>query len=193
MLSDEIKVNDTVTFEVSKIIENPDGVKMFKLGEYYITEHVLNKMGISSVTTTASTVQTKSPFDRAEMDETYYLIDTDGTVHDLIEAYDEIDEAVYDAGNYCTDEKLLYQRAMHETLNRLLWRYSEENGGSGNWKTSNDHWCIYKDMYTGIINSTYCVYTKEPGTVYFVSETIANEAIQDIVQPFIEKHPDFEW
>ena len=56
MLSDEIKVNDTVTFEVTKIFENPDGVKMFKLGEYYLTEDALNKMGISSITTTASTV-----------------------------------------------------------------------------------------------------------------------------------------
>lgn len=193
MLSDEIKLNDTVTFEVTKIFENPDGVKMFKLGEYYLTEDTLNKMGISSITTTASTIHTKSPFDRVEKDETYYLIDTDGKVYDSIEAHDEIDEAIYNAGNYCTDEKLLSQRAMHETLNRLLWRYSEENGGSGNWETANNHWLIYKDMYTGIINSTYSVYTKEPSTIYFASETIANEAIAYIVLPFIEKHPDFEW
>ena len=105
MLSDEIKVNDTITFEVSKIFENPDGVKMFKLGEYYLTEDALNKMGINSITATASTVYTKSPFDRVEKDETYYLIDIDGTVHNILEAHDEFDEAVYKAGNYCTDEK----------------------------------------------------------------------------------------
>ena len=193
MLSDEIKVNDTVTFEVTKIFENPDGVKMFKLGEYYLTEDTLNKMGISSITTTASTVYTKSPFDRVEKDETYYLIDTDGKVYDSIEAHDEIDEAIYNAGNYCTDEKLLSQRAMHETLNRLLWRYSEENGGSGDWETPNNHWFIYKDTNTGVINSTYSTFARQPGTIYFKSETIANEAIAYIVLPFIEEHPAFDW
>lgn len=197
MLSDEIKVNDTVTFEVTKIFENPDGVKMFKLGEYYLTEDVLNKMGISSITTTASTVHTKSPFDRVEKDETYYLIDTDGKVYDSIEAHDEIDEAIYNAGNYCTDEKLLSQRAMHETLNRLLWRYSEENGGDNDWNMDeyplNKHWYIY---FSQPNNEFFCTYNdahKNAGIVYFSTKEIANNAIQDIVLPFIEKHPDFEW
>lgn len=86
MLSDEIKVNDTVTFEVSQIFENPDGVKMFKLGEYYLTEDALNKMRISSITTTTSTFN--SSFDEENMDNNFVKMvgyDTEGNAHVLFD------------------------------------------------------------------------------------------------------------
>lgn len=41
--------------------------------------------------------------------------------------------ALYEAANYCTDEELLRRRALYEKLERCLWRFSMENGGSGNY------------------------------------------------------------
>ena len=35
----------------------------------------------------------------------------------------------YAVANYCTDKAIMEQRALHETLNRLLWRYSMEHEG----------------------------------------------------------------
>ena len=41
--------------------------------------------------------------------------------------------ALYEVANYCTDEELLRRRALYEKLERCLWRFSMENGGSGNY------------------------------------------------------------
>lgn len=191
----EINKNDIVSLKVEDIQEFSDGTKAYKLGDFYVSGDVLNKMIATSVISRASidAVNTYSPFDRGELGDEYYFIDADGEV----EVFEDVDtpdeEALHEVANYCTDKELIKQRAMHEVLNRLLWRYGEERGGSGDWETPNNHWFIYKDMYTGIINSTYSVYTREPGTVYFTSEAIANKAITDIVRPFIENHPNFEW
>ena len=37
----------------------------------------------------------------------------------------------HNCANYCTDAELLTRRALYEKLERCLWRFSMENGGSG--------------------------------------------------------------
>ena len=87
------------------------------------------------------------------------------------------------------------QRALHETLNRLLWRYSMEHGGdeidwsddiTPKWKIAFDYcqmkWKVY-DM----------PYHKDVGVIYFNTKEISKNAIKEIIEPFIKEHPEFKW
>lgn len=199
--SNEINKNDIITFKVEDVQEFSDGTKAYKLGDFYVSEDILNKMNVTSITSCASieieeAVNTYSPFDRTGRGDEYYFIDADGEVEAFQETGAPEDEILREVANYCTDKKLISQRAMHEVLNRLLWRYSEEHGGDSEWETEypfEKHWYIYFSYTYNKFISTYNDSHKKPGTVYFKSQLIAQDAIKDIIEPFIEKHPDFEW
>lgn len=135
----------------------------------------------------------KNPFERKN-NEIFFYIGHNGFVRQTFEkAYVE-DNEKYAVANYCTDKSLMEQRAMHETLNRLLWRYSEEHGGDPKWNGENDHWLIsaphgcYKDE--DIIHFSA---TKPFGAVFFKDKDTAWSAIEEIVKPFLAAHPDFVW
>lgn len=66
-------------------------------------------------------------------DNPYYFITSCGSVDVIIDSNSFTDDIRYRVGNYCADKNLMSQRALHEALNRLLWRFSEENGGDNDW------------------------------------------------------------
>lgn len=136
----------------------------------------------------------KNPLSRQKNGGKYYYIGRNGDVYNDVEAGFPIDDRGYNVANYCRDEKLMGQRALHETLNRLLWRFPEENGGDNDWGKNANHYVIYhykggKDHYN-VASYTYVSYQ---GAVYFSSEELAYRAIEEIVNPFVAKHPDFVW
>lgn len=143
----------------------------------------------------------KNPFERCKGSK-YYHIDNRGNVVDVFaELHDNMDDALFAVANYCTDKSLMEQRAMHETLNRLLWRYSEEHGGDkltwaydGRW-TPNYHYFIAMEFVSGkgIVSTKSNDSNKAHGVVYFRDKATAESAIEEIVKPFIESHPDFVW
>lgn len=113
----------------------------------------------------------------------------------------DLDEKRHAVANYCTDKALMEQRAMHETLNRLLWRYSEEHGGDertwaydGRW-TPNYHYFITMEFVSGkgIVTTNANDSNKVHGVVYFRDKATTEAAIEEIVNPFLGDHPDFVW
>ena len=88
-----------------------------------------------------------NPFERVEKDKQYYYITNGGDVDCGPDYYWESDNKRHQVANYCTDKEILQQRALHETLNRLLWRFSIENdGGKINWNNIDKHkYVIYFD------------------------------------------------
>lgn len=136
----------------------------------------------------------KSPFDR-KVGENFYYIGSNGFVLTSHDANFAEDKEKYASANYCTDKSILEQRAMHETLNRLLWRYSEEHGGDKPWNgNDHDHWVIaaeFGDVQK--INLNYFNFSKVFGVTYFCDEETALSAVQEIVNPFLAAHPDFVW
>lgn len=138
-----------------------------------LTEEQLRQLGIES----------PNKFSRIR-ERKFYLVSGDGYVYDRIENGGASHGAYFKAANYCTDKAMMEQRAMFETLNRRLWRYSEQNGGQG-------AYTIYRTKCNGsfktIINS---LKTLEPK---FCSEIVAQRAIKEIVEPFMKEHPDFVW
>lgn len=96
--------------------------------------------------------------------------------------------------NACKDEKLMEQRALHEVLDRLLWRASIEAGELDNpWDGNNSHYYIYYESKTGSLGVEDSMHWSIQGVCYFSTYNAAQSAIENIVKPFMKKHPDFEW
>lgn len=132
----------------------------------------------------------RSPFDRQANGDLYYYIEATGEV--TVEEH--YDPDLFGVANYCADRELVEQRALHETLNRLLWRYSEQHGGDHPWGGLEvGHYQIYWDSLNDKCKVTFDVACKHPGVVYFKDEQTAQNAIAEIVMPFVEDHPEFRW
>lgn len=128
----------------------------------------------------------QGPFARAKS-KPYFLINGVGKVSTLAEGATTTDDELYSIANYCRDKGLMEQRALHETLNRLLWRYSEGRGGG----EKRGGYFIYRsnmeDMRVG-----HCTYAT-CGDVYFRKKEVAEAAIEEVVKPFLAAHPEFVW
>ena len=73
----------------------------------------------------------RNPFERVAEGESFYFIGGNGDVMTLKENSLCFTGKNYGCANYCTDAELLRRRALYEKLERCLWRFSMENGGSG--------------------------------------------------------------
>lgn len=133
----------------------------------------------------------KSPFEREE-DDTYYFITASGNVSYDTDDKLSTDDDKYNVANYCRDRGMMEQRALHETLNRLLWRYSETHGGDAPWDGSQAHFYIYWEIDPKFCTCMTYRY-KEQGTVYFREVATAQAAIDEVVKPFMAAHPEFVW
>lgn len=132
------------------------------------------------------------PFER-KPDGAYYYIDNTGEV---TVGWDTdasgFGDSVFNVGNYCQNATLLAQRALHETLDRLLWRYSEQHGGDPEWDMHNPHWSIYRTTSDNEWDVDYNDVYKF-GKPYFCSGEVAKAAIKEVVEPFCAAHPEFVW
>ena len=91
------------------------------------------------------------------------------------------------------------QRALHETLSRLLWRFSMQHDGDKiDWNNYSryKHFIVYdyldKKFKIDFINTMHGC-TLKSSAVYFDTSKIAHRAIDEIVLPFMKEHPGFVW
>ena len=75
----------------------------------------------------------RNPFERVKEGENFYVIGANGDVMTLKENSLCFTGKDYDCANDWTDAELLRWRALYEKLERCLWRFSMENGGSGDY------------------------------------------------------------
>ena len=70
-----------------------------------------------------------------------------------------------------------------------------ENGGERiDWNDNNHNkYKIWLEIDSGDFEVGLNSYYKEQGTEYFISEEIAQKAIDEIVIPFMQEHPEFVW
>lgn len=136
--------------------------------------------------------QKKQIFDRLE-NESYFFISSSGQVKVYQEHYDNSDYGHYLVGNYCHNKNLMEQRALRETLNRLLWRYSVEHDGEIVSYGIDNLWRIEYN----IVNHDFCLVWSlvniTDGVVYFKTEETAKRAIEEVIKPFLENHPEFDY
>ncbi len=137
-----------------------------------LTEAQLKQLGIE--------VPKANPFERSHGN--YYFITSYGNINEATEKNSGSDSLRHEAANYCTDKAIMEQRALYETLHRLLWRYAMENGGEGNYEIChNGNEFLVKNTIYKYFGQTFSTYK------------IAQSAIKEIVEPFMKEHPEFKW
>lgn len=150
-----------------------------------LTEEQLKALGLERET---------SPFSRAEKGNKYYYISWDGVVRTDTETLVSSNNDAFIIANYCTDREMMEQRALHETLNRLLWRYSMEHKGNEiEWTNDVSNYSIFYDYDEERWRVNGSVYYQHLGAPYFATMEIAESAIKEIVNPFMAQHPDFKF
>lgn len=137
--------------------------------------------------------QQEDVFDFKE-DYFYYTIDDYGNVHKLHWFDCDYEKDRVKVANACKDKKLMEKRALNETLNRLMWRFSMQNGGREiDWKDKACKVFIYYDYHD---KRFWCGYNdtsdNDLGIVYFKTEETAERCIEEVIKPFLAEHPDFE-
>lgn len=149
-----------------------------------LTEEQLKQLGIE--------IKKPNPFERTRYGGMYFSIDADGTVFSRADLNGSFIDDLYDVANYCTDKAIMEQRALHETLHRLLWRYSMEHEGDKiDWSINGKFKYAIK-WYEGKYEVTPGN-VKLLGIIYFYSREIAEAAIKEIVEPFMKEHPEFKF
>ena len=135
----------------------------------------------------------KNPFEREE-GQKFYFIDKAGDVSSMVDECWCLDNELFEVANYCTDREMMQQQAYRETLNRLLWRYSMEHKGNEiEWGFNSDaKWGIlyrHDEERFSVTSKTFYQWT---GAVFFTTKEIAENAIKEIIEPFMKEHPDFK-
>lgn len=139
------------------------------------------------------TAKKKNPFYMYGQGGDFYYIDVTGK---LMSGYDngaEVFAKMNKVANYCTDRDLIQQQAWRETLNRLLWRWQHENDEPVDWSClGTKKYGIYLDIETNKFNVSFANISKVQ-TIHFSSKEKAEQAIEEVVKPFMAEHPDFIW
>lgn len=118
------------------------------------------------------------PFER-DVDSVFYIINSMREVDYIVDyfGYDDA-EKFYECANYCTEKKLMMKRAYYEKLERLLWRYSMQHGGPGNYTIAYDEVC--KNFSVQVTKSQ-----KVLGPTFATYEAAKN-ATEEIIRPMLE-------
>ena len=119
----------------------------------------------------------RNPFKRVGEGENFYFISGDGRLMTNKEYSWHCSDGEYNCANYCTDAELLRRRALYEKLERCLWRFSMENGGSGN----------YYPVLNRITRrwSITCTEIQRFGPSFKTHEACAR-AIEEVIKPMLD-------
>lgn len=152
----------------------------------FTSENFWNNFVIDSKGNIILKPKTSNPFERVKEGESFYLIGSNGDVMMHEENSLCFIEKYHNCANYCTDAELLQRRALYEKLERRLWRFSMENGGSGN--------------YYPILNratrrwSITCTEIQRFGPS-FKTRDVCARAIEEVIKPMLYGVDEeiFEW
>lgn len=135
----------------------------------------------------------KNPFTVEEGDQYWYATSFSG-VDSHFHTLHKDDKALIDACNAFNDEDFANQVALHQLLYRKLLKfiYDNEYKDTAEWNGGNPHWYITyaTDIKDFVVGEDFVF---KAHSIYFSSEEAAEYAIEKVIKPFIEKHPEFIW
>lgn len=134
------------------------------------------------------------PFERAYYGCRYYYVSSFGDVDSYCDDRSEGDRKFFEAANYFSTQPFAEQVALHQLLYRKLLKFAYDNGfeDTKKWEPYNRHWRIYYDH----INNDFTIIedtSAQNQCVYFSTGVGAKRAIEEVVKPFMEEHPEFVW
>lgn len=153
-----------------------------------LTKEQLEKLGIKP--------ERNNPFNRVNEEENYFIVREDGTASSRIETFKNSDDWHYYDVAYFNDKEFAEQMSLKWLLNRKLERYAWDNEAEDvKWdkNRANSHYCIHYLMS----EQRFVVYEygdgKVTGAVYFSNRYVAEDAIENVIKPFMKEHPNFKW
>lgn len=130
----------------------------------------------------------KNPFIRSNFGSKFWYIDIINEVGIATDIYSHFDTSSYKNTNYFNDKNFAMQKRDEYVLNNLLERFSYENGWSEDlWENYKiPKYYIEKDLQHNDYNISKTYKFKSLATAYFISEEIAQRAIDEIIIPFFQ-------
>lgn len=136
-----------------------------------------------------------NPFARGQYGEKYYYISSYGHIGEANDTGHPADIEVYDNVNYFQDTSTALQVALHQLLYRKLLKFTYDNDCVDivEWGRGNMHWFIYYNRDAKEYQAAVTSVAHQFSTVYFSTEEAAEQAINEVVRPFMSEHPEFVW
>lgn len=124
------------------------------------------------------TQPSQSGWERVEEGDLYLTIDEEGLIYETTEDCHDMDDDRYNIANYFSTKEKAEEINFKQTLFRKLQRFSDGNRGNEiDWSDCSKKFCINYDYYNKKLDIFDHVFVKQFGQVYFISEEIAQQAI----------------
>ena len=133
------------------------------------------------------------PYLRAKK-QCYYYINECGVINSDLDLDTDVDNALYANFNYFLNFYEAKQIQLHQLLYRKLFKYAQKYKAEDcEWDNDhNRHYYIYFDYKFNKFMVTSTTLYKN-FCVYFSNEKVAEQAIEDIIKPFVKRYTDFTW
>lgn len=135
-----------------------------------------------------------NPFnDKLKDQEEYFVITAEDVRTSLYDHITITDIQRLNNANSFNDKDFAKQVYLHELLNRKLLKYAWDNEAEDcEWDEKNEHYYIYLNAKDKVF-AVNTAYIYKESTVYFSNMNITEQAIENVVKPFIEEYPEFVW
>lgn len=131
---------------------------------------------------------------RGRCGQNYYYVTHDDNVRCKTDYYIPVDEFRYDTRNYFQTEEQAQKYASVLETERQLKKFADEHNDKIDWEDiDQDKWCLgysYRALKT---MTAVAMYTRAARTIYFSSQEIAKQAIDEIGAEEIKEYLTYEW
>ena len=131
---------------------------------------------------------------RSKNGDLYWLVGSNGKHDWSYELNRDSDSFRYDTHNYFQTEEEAQRYAKVLETERQLKKFADEHNDVIDWSDINQHkWnlCYYYSRYE--VSPIRCCGVKESRTIYFSSEEIAQQAMDEIGKEKIKNYLTYEW
>lgn len=130
--------------------------------------------------------ETKNPYERVDIDESYCFVNTLGEVDYIKELNDYIDNKQFNSLNYFNNRNYAEYVAFKETLMRKMDRFAwEHNAKVINWDmTIAKHYIVFN--YYDKVAEVMVAYGAQSNDIYFTSQEIAEKALEKFEDDLIK-------
>lgn len=125
---------------------------------------------------------------RAKCNESYYYVTSNGKVWKGIEGNTTLDDQRYKIANYSTNRSKMEFKALRDNLLSRMQRWADiHNEEKIDWDNSEQRkYVIYYDYDDNRFCFTYVYYSRDLGQIYFTSEEIANQCLEEFKKELLE-------
>ena len=130
----------------------------------------------------------KTGWERVEYNDTYYYVTSSGKVWKETEKNISLDDTRYKIANYSTVKSKMKFKALRDNLLSRMQRWADiHNEEKIDWDNSEQRkYLIYYDYDDNKFCFTYVYYVRDLGQIYFTSEEIANQCLEEFKEELLE-------